>query len=564
MNIILTTIDHHRADIAQREVFACSEDQVKEVYRQAKATRGVFGAVLLNTCNRTELYLSLDDPAEDSGAAADSPRDPYLMLCRVLELDPEEYRELQRTLREDDVLRHLCLLTAGAESQLWGDSQIITQVGEAIERAREEGCADSLLNTMFRLGITAGKEIRTHVDLYIHDASTAKKAVDVMLGRGDAVGENAVPGENAIGTVLVIGNGAIGRMVADELVRAGRKTFMTLRKYRYSQSVVPEGVSPVPFEERYAVMERCDGVISATASPHVVVTRKAVEQVTDRPRLFIDMAVPRDVEPEVGDLEGVSCWNIDDVSRGHHRELKRQQKEQLEDYIEDQVEEFHRWEHSRDKVEKTISRLTDPGRDRGERRHFPLYIDTMDRPVVVIGGGNIAERRIMTLAEFAFRITVISEDLSETLKRMVEGGAITWVKQDYVPTVDTDSTAEDASQDAERKESLQESLLKDAWLVLACTNDRVVNRGIGELCREKGIFVNICDARHESTFWFPAVALSDELTMGLVGRGTDHMNVKKAAAVLRRVVERKEYKKDEDQSRKQRKPPGGDPVGDGH
>lgn len=498
MNIVLTTIDHHRADLSQREVFACTEDQARAVYEYAKATEGISGAVLLNTCNRTELYLSLEDGAE---------ADPFRILCRVLGVEEETYAHLQRTLEGEDVLRHLCLLTAGAESQLWGDSQIITQVGEAARRAREEGTADSLLNTVFRLGITAGKEIRTHVNLHIHDASTAEKAVE------------RITEEEEIRSVLVIGNGAIGRMVAEKLARAGLDTSMTLRKYRHSESVVPEGVRPVPYEERYQVMESCDGVVSATASPHVVVTREGMEQVEDRPRILIDMAVPRDVDPKVGELDDVSCWNIDDISRGHHRELKKQQRKELEDYIEDQVEEFRRWEASKEKVEDKIRRLTDPGRDRGERRYFPLFIDSLDRTAVVIGGGNIAERRVMTLAEFGFAITIVSEDLTETLARLVEGGAAKWIARRY-----------------------EDRDLDDAWLVLACTNHREVNRRIGEYRRERNALVNVCDARNESTFWFPAVALSDELTVGLVGRGTDHMNVKKAASALRRVVERKEYK----------------------
>ena len=81
-----------------------------------------------------------------------------------------------------------------------------------------------------------------------------------------------------------------------------------------------------------------------------------------------------------------------------------------------------------------------------------------------------------------------------------------------------------------------------AWMLLACTNDRETNRTIGQFGRENHILINVCDARNESTFWFPAVGLSDELTMGLVGTGKDHMNVKKAAAMLRDVIEKKEYK----------------------
>lgn len=507
MNIIATSIDHHRAELSEREIFACSDAQADRLYETTKADPAIAGAVLINTCNRTELYLSL---AGTGGARDGGAPDPFSMLCDILGVDEEAHHHLQRTLTDEDALRHLCLLAAGAESQLWGDSQIITQVGDAVRYARKLDAVDGPLNTMFRLGITAGKEIRTHVDLHIHDASTAVMATGKIMES---------PG---VDTVLVVGNGAIGRMVAERLAKAGISTFMTLRQYNNGQAVIPEGVSPVPYAERYTIMEKCDGVVSATSSPHLVITRQAMEDVSEPPKIIIDMAVPRDVEETVGEMEGLQCYNIDDISSGHHIELKDDQLSRLEEYIEGYVEEYRRWEKSRNKMENRIRRLTSTDRDRSERKHFPLFMDSLEYPVVVIGGGNVAERRVMTLAEFGFEITIVSEDLTETLKRMVEGGAARWIRGRY-------------------DEALNE-LIDGAGMILACTNDRDINRMIGERCRSKGKLVNVCDARNESTFWFPAVALNDELTVGIVGRGTDHMNVKKAAARLRSVVESKDYK----------------------
>ena len=521
-NIIMTTIDHHRADVSERELFACDETQTEEIYAWAKAEAAVRGAVLINTCNRTELYLSLGEDASAGCAPEEDPAagaaiDPYKVLCRIHGLEPERHAHLQRTLQGDDVLRHLCLLTAGARSRLWGDSQIISQVGDAVRDARRRGASDGVLNTVFRLGITAGKEIRTHVDLHIHDDSTADCAV------------RRVDEESDVRAVLVIGNGSIGRRVARQLAAQGLRTFMTLRRYRHGEAEVPEGVEPVPYADRYAVMIDCDAVVSATASPHVVVTARELTETAGgagddarrpvMPRLFIDMAVPRDVAPEVGDLPGVTCCDIDQISGGRPDRLRHEQQEELTEYVEGYVTEFHRWEKERGRMEESIQRLTDPERDRGERRYFPLFIDTLDRPVVVIGGGNIAERRVMTLAEFGFRITIVSRDLTESLQRMADGGAVEWICDTY-----------------------RQELTDGAWMILACTDDRDTNRQIGKDGRDRDILVNVCDARNESTFWFPAVALSDELTAGLVGRGTDHRNVKNAAAAIRQVVEGKEYK----------------------
>lgn len=544
MNVTVTSIDHHRADLAEREVFACSGAQAEKIYELTKADPAVSGAVLINTCNRTELYLSYDENI--CGA------EPFGVLCSVLGIDEESHRHLQRTLRNEEALRHLCLLTAGAESQLWGDSQIITQVGEAIDYAREVGASDGTLNTMFRIGITAGKEIRTRVAFHIHDTSTAAKAADRLTE------------EPEIRSVLVIGNGAIGRMVADRLAKAGLNTYMTLRTYHHGQADIPDGVEAVPYSERYSVMESCEGVVSATASPHVVVSMSSLKEMKSIPRIMIDMAVPRDIEEGVGEIEGVQCYNIDDISQGHHNELKNDQLETLEEYIEEHIAEYHRWERSRTKVEEKIERFTDPKRTPPERTHFPLFIDTEDKAALVIGGGNVAERRVMTLAEFGFAITVLSKDLTETLGRMVEGGAMKWIRGRYVEEVGSGAgigglgAGENCGGSVDGLSDVKpggngddipafgpgdlDSLIEGSWMILACTNDRDINRMIGERCRSKGKLVNVCDARNESTFWFPAVALNDELTVGVVGKGTDHMNVKKAAAKLRSVVEGKQYK----------------------
>lgn len=524
MSIIMTTIDHHRAGVAEREIFACGSKEKEGLYARIKASPNLLGGVLINTCNRTELYLSTAACEEAEGAgrtpegAGRTPEeggnpeeersaDPYRMLCEELEVDGEKYAYLQQTLEGDDVLRHLCLLTAGARSRLWGDSQIITQVGEAAEEAREMGLTDNVLNTVFRLGITAGKEIRTNVEFHIHDDSTADCAV------------RRVVEDPSLRRVLVVGNGTIGRSVAGQLAERGLETSMTLRRYVHGEVQVPEGVEAVPYAERYRIMEGCDAVVSATASPHLVVTAEALSELGRLPRLFIDMALPRDVEPEVGQLPGVVCCDIDEISGGHPGQLRLQQEEELSRYVDGYIREFHRWSAAQRKVESKIRRLIGTDREDPDRRYFPLFVDTLGRPVTVVGGGNIAERRIMTLAEFGFQITVISESLTDTLQRLEEGGVLRWIRGRY------------------RKE-----LTGEAWLTLACTNDRDTNRQVGEDCRSRGQLVNVCDARNESTFWFPAVALNDELTVGLVGRGTDHMNVKKAAAALRQVVERKEYK----------------------
>ena len=157
--------------------------------------------------------------------------------------------------------------------------------------------------------------------------------------------------------------------------------------------------------------------------------------------------------------------------------------------------------------------------------HFPMFINTDGKKVLVIGGGSVAERRINTLSKFKFHITVLSDFITDDIKKLHDCGRIEYIPDTFEPL---------------RAEEYDE-YLSDVFMVLACTNYRAVNAKIGSICRQRGISVNVCDAQDESTFWFPAIAVEDELVMGLVGDGTSHDTVRKAAAKLRHIIEERLY-----------------------
>ena len=202
-----------------------------------------------------------------------------------------------------------------------------------------------------------------------------------------------------------------------------------------------------------------------------------------------------------------------------------------------------------------------------EHRYFPMFIDTAGKTVLVIGGGTVAERRILTLLEFGFQIEVIAERLTDRLRGLAEDGRFRYVRgscgtagapddagQDAVAarkgTAGAQAEARKGTAGAQAEASAEDAAPAPvplgehpADILLACTDDRELNRRIGEYGRSRRIPVNVCDAREESTFWFPAVALNDELTMGLVGNGASHGTVRQAAAMLREIITGKEYRK---------------------
>ncbi len=146
-------------------------------------------------------------------------------------------------------------------------------------------------------------------------------------------------------------------------------------------------------------------------------------------------------------------------------------------------------------------------------RFFPLFVDSRRCRIVVVGGGAVAERRTEVMTQFEFPIDLISETVTKTLRGLAEEGKLAWIK-----------------------ESFKFHHLDGADVVLACTDDRETNRSIGVFCRGRGVLVNVCDAREESTFWFPAIACNDDLTMGLIGDGSNHGAVRDAAAHLRGIL----------------------------
>ena len=327
----MSYIDYNMASLEEREIFSCGKTAVENVYSYLSAADGILGSVLIATCNRTELYLSLEDGVDIN---------PFEKLCEALGHDYDKYKHINRTIRGEDAIVHLSRVAAGAESQIWGDYQIVTQVGDAIRVARSLKASDTILNVVFRTGISAGKKVKTLVDFNVNDNSTASRAARIIAEDGD------------IKTALVIGNGMIGRAAAEELTRAGIKTTMTLRQYRHGEIVIPKGVGTVNYNDRNNVIKECDAVVSATMSPHYTVHYEEIKDFDRLPKIFIDLAVPRDIDPKIGEIEGVLCYNVDDISRDERDKRQKEQLEYIDEIIEKYIDDFRKWYSFRKSLEE--------------------------------------------------------------------------------------------------------------------------------------------------------------------------------------------------------------------
>ncbi|MGN0658066.1 MAG: bifunctional precorrin-2 dehydrogenase/sirohydrochlorin ferrochelatase [Emergencia sp.] len=153
-----------------------------------------------------------------------------------------------------------------------------------------------------------------------------------------------------------------------------------------------------------------------------------------------------------------------------------------------------------------------------ENRYFPVFVSTEGRKAVIFGGGAIAERRVSTLLNFQFDITVVSPAVSETIAGYAAEGHLKYVRDIY-----------------------SEKYLEDCFMAVACTDDRDVNREIGRAAKQRNILVSVCDSREECSFYFPAVAVNEEVTAGVAGDGSSHHITRRAAAAVRDIIERKAY-----------------------
>lgn len=327
--MFMAGIDHSIANLDQRSCFALSTDAQRELYAHLLQWPGIRGAVIISTCNRTELYVSVEP-----GSVVD----PFQLLCQLLDVDIEAYRDHYRLRQGDLVFRHLCHLACGTKSRIWGEDQIIAQVKDALALSRDCSATDQHLEVLFRTAITAAKKVRSTIRFSNAECSVAKKALAVI--RRHRV---EYPGDQRLTDVLVIGSGLIGRMVAAELVDHGYRVAVTRRMHGGKSHCFPAGVQLIDYHDRYAHLENYSVVVSATSSPHHTLVLEFFRQVIQKPMLLIDLAVPRDIDPRIAGLPGMIVEDIDSIASDEIQDDHACQLQAIDAVIEKYSQDLQRW-----------------------------------------------------------------------------------------------------------------------------------------------------------------------------------------------------------------------------
>ncbi len=328
-------ISHKTAPVALRERLAFTEPEAIEFERQATATPEVREAVVISTCNRTEVYLVVGDPVR-----AES--DVLGLLAGRASIRPTELSDAIYSPRNCDAARQLYRVTAGLESMIVGEAEIQGQVKRAYDAAMSAGCTGPLSNRLFAAALTAGKRVRTETEIGAARVSIPSVAVDLALSVLSGLEHRHV---------VVLGAGETSELTARALNEQGAGTIFVANRHadralslaqRFGGSVV--GLDDLPEQLLAADIALC-----STSSPHPIVGRDELEIVMrerdGRPLLLIDIAVPRDVEAACAELEGVSLYDIDDLQAVVERNLSTRASELplAEQIVEEEIHRFARW-----------------------------------------------------------------------------------------------------------------------------------------------------------------------------------------------------------------------------
>jgi glutamyl-tRNA reductase len=347
MRLVVVGANHRTAPIEVRERFSFGRTEVPAVLSHIAGTGVVSEVVLLSTCNRTELYVVAPDEEESTRVLAST-------LADRLGASVEEARRYLYVHRGERVAEHLYRVAAGLESMVLGEPQIQGQVREAYGLAREVvipsgGIVGVGLNRLFQSALHVGGRIRTETEIGLGAASVSSAAVDLAKKIfGSLRGRRA----------LVLGAGEMSEVTLECLRAEGVLSAMvTNRTHARAEEMAGRwGGEAIHFDDFERALPNVDIVICSTAAPHPVLTRerfrRALPHGAARPLCIIDIAIPRDVEPVVGDEAQVFLYNIDDLQQIVDANLgrRRSQLPHAEAIIAQAAQEYWGWYTSLDIV----------------------------------------------------------------------------------------------------------------------------------------------------------------------------------------------------------------------
>ncbi|MCA1021747.1 MULTISPECIES: glutamyl-tRNA reductase [Halobacillus] len=335
MHIIAVGLNYKTAPVEIREKLTFSEDKLEEAMAQLNGRKSVLENVIISTCNRTEIFAVVDQIHTGRYYIKQ-------FLSDWFQVDKESFTSYLAIYETDGAVEHLLRVTSGLDSMVLGETQILGQMKQAFQRAQNAGTTGTIFNQLFRQAVTMAK--KAHKDTEIGENAVSVSYAAVELARkifGDLVHKH----------IVILGAGKMGELAAKNLHGSGvRKVTVVNRTMEKARTVAGQfnGYART-MDELEAVLGDADIVISSTGASEYVITKEMMEPVhkkrKGKPLFFVDIAVPRDLDPAMEALESVFLYDIDDLQGivDANLEMRRQAAEEIEIMMEAEIVEFKQW-----------------------------------------------------------------------------------------------------------------------------------------------------------------------------------------------------------------------------
>ncbi len=335
-DLCIVGVNHRTAPIALRERLAFAGDTLPTALAALKTVPGVQEAAIVSTCNRVEVVTGTSVPAAMVAAGVET------YLARARELEPASFAPHLYVHQGRDAIRHLFRVASSLDSMVVGEPQILGQMKEQYIAAAAAGTSGPVLHKAFHRAFTVAKRVRTETGIASKSVSVASVAADLTRTIFETLEDK---------TVMLIGAGKMSQLVARHLQARGSGDIMvTTRTFDNAVALAREfGGLPIPFERLAEYLKHADIVIGSAGAVDHLVGPQLVQEVLrarkQRPMFFIDLAVPRNFDPAINDLDNVYVYDMDDLARtsADHSGERAREAARAEAIVEDEVERFVRW-----------------------------------------------------------------------------------------------------------------------------------------------------------------------------------------------------------------------------
>ena len=330
MTLTIIGVNHKTAPIALREKIAIGREELPEVTRALAEIPGVAECMIVSTCNRVELLVAHDEPSSNINCFLSS---YFGIKDEVLLPHLFEYRDRE-------AINHLFRMAASLDSMVVGEPQILGQVKEAFSVAKASGTIGGQLDHLLQGAFAAAKRVRSETGIGSNTVSIASVAVDMA---------RKIFGSLQGRTVFLVGAGKMSELAARHLVQQGAGAILVSNRTEERAHKLADQFNGrvIRFEQLYEAASEADIVITSTGAPHPIFRREHgqafLQRRRNRPMFFIDIAVPRDVDPEMNKLDGIFVYDIDDLQQvaSAHIEERSRHAVDAETLIAEEVERFH-------------------------------------------------------------------------------------------------------------------------------------------------------------------------------------------------------------------------------